>query len=335
MDKQKGASLVEYQFKNLVLEGGGVKGIAYVGALEVISDKGILTQLERVGGTSAGAITALLIGLAYSSDEIKEILWDMDFSSFLDASPGVIRNDVRLVKEYGWYKGDTFREWVGKIIKDKTGNSEATFRDVEAMRKLKGFKDLYFIGTNLSTRFSEVFSSEHTPDMVVADAVRISMSIPIFFAAIRRPNRDIYVDGGVLDNYPIQLFDKGKYMSNDVESLLPDREYNHQTLGFRLDSTKEISVFEDHTEPEHHEIEHFTAYVKYLAETLLEVQSNSFLQSEDWHRTIYIDSLGVKTTDFHISNEKKDALVQSGKEYAKKYFEWYDKPDSMPLNKKD
>lgn len=315
---------MKYQFKNLVFEGGGVKGVAYVGALDVLSSKGITQNIERVGGTSAGAITALLIALSYSSDEIKEILYDMDFTSFLDASRGLIRNEVRLVSEYGWYKGDTFREWVGDIIKRKTGDSESTFRDLERMREKNNFKQLYFIGTNLSTRFAEVFSNEHTPDTVVADAVRISMSIPIFFTAIRNVNRDVYVDGGLLDNYPIQLFDKEKYISDKADNLLTDRKFNKETLGFRLDSTKEMSVLEDHEKPVHNDIEHFTSYVKCLAETLLEAQSNTFLESDDWHRTIYIDTLGVKTTDFHISEKTKDKLVDSGKSHAIKYFDWYD-----------
>ncbi len=60
-----------YSFQNLVFEGGGVKGIGYVGALEVLDGKGILPSITRVGGTSAGAITAFLLGLDYSNAESK------------------------------------------------------------------------------------------------------------------------------------------------------------------------------------------------------------------------------------------------------------------------
>jgi NTE family protein len=71
------------------------------------------------------------------------------------------------------------------------------------------------MGTNLSTRFGEVFSAEHTPRMCIADAVRISMSIPLFFAAKRSLRGDVYVDGGVLENYPIKLFDREKYVAQE------------------------------------------------------------------------------------------------------------------------
>ena len=113
---------------------------------------------------------------------------------------------------------------------------------------------MYFMGTNISTGFAEVFSSEHTPRMCVADAVRISMSIPLFFAARRSPRGDVYVDGGVLDNYPIKLFDRQKYveacsheppyykehnaqLARDGKTVSP-YVYNEETLGFRLDSAK-------------------------------------------------------------------------------------------------
>ena len=62
---------MSYNFKNLIFEGGGVKGIAYVGALEVLSEKGVVDQISRIGGTSAGAINAILIGLGYTFDETK------------------------------------------------------------------------------------------------------------------------------------------------------------------------------------------------------------------------------------------------------------------------
>lgn len=203
---------MSYQFKNLVFEGGGVKGIAYVGAMEVLNEKGFLPHIERVGGASAGAINAILIGLNYSLDETKEILWGLDFKNFMDDSWGIIRDTNRLINEFGWYKGDFFRDWIGEIIKAKTGNSDSTFHEVYKQKTKRKFKDLYFMGTNLSTRFGEVFSHEHTPRMCVADAVRISMSIPLFFAAKRSLRGDAYVDGGVLDNYPIKLFDREKYL---------------------------------------------------------------------------------------------------------------------------
>jgi NTE family protein len=336
-----------YQFGNLIFEGGGVKGIAYVGAMEELRARGIAPQIKRVGGTSAGAINAILVGLNYSEEETKNILWKLNFKNFMDDSWGAIRDSERLLEKFGWYKGNFFRNWIGKVIKAKTGNTESTFADIEALKEKKGFKSLYFIGTNLSTRFSEVFSYEHTPRMCVADAVRISMSIPLFFAAKRSPRGDCYVDGGVLDNYPVKLFDRKKYIESpqqqrttgyydeiNADLAASDRPiseyvYNKQTLGFRLDTKEEISVFRDQAEPPLHEIDNFFDYAWALIETFMDAQQSSHLHSDDWQRTIYIDTLGVKTTEFDLPDEKKLALVDSGRQGVKQYFEWFDQNDTV------
>lgn len=341
-----------YNFRNLIFEGGGVKGIAYLGAIDVLSQKGIMAGVERVGGTSAGAINAILIGLGFTPDETRDILWSLNFKQFKDDDWGVVRDTERLIEQYGWYKGEFFRNWIGALIREKTGNCETTFADLEALKEKKRFKSLYFMGTNLSTRFSEVFSAEHTPRMCVADAVRISMSIPLFFAAKRSPRGDVYVDGGVLDNYPIKLFDRKKYVKAEnsfipdyyarINAGVQDRDraiagyaYNKETLGFRLDTKEEIAVFRDHAEPPQEKINHFTDYAWALISTIMDAQQNSHLHSDDWQRTIYIDTLGVKTTDFDLSDEKKKALVDSGKEGAEAYFRWFDSasPADTPINK--
>lgn len=128
-----------YPFKNLVFEGGGVKGIAYVGAMEVLKDKGVLENIQRVGGTSAGAINALLLGLNYSLTETKQILSDLDFNNFLDDSWGMMRDFDRLINKYGWYKGDYFRNWVADLIEKKIGNPDATFKNVKKQWDDLGF----------------------------------------------------------------------------------------------------------------------------------------------------------------------------------------------------
>lgn len=340
---------MSYHFKNLIFEGGGVKGIAYVGALEELSNKGITDHLERIGGASAGAINAILVGLNYSVDDIKEILWKLNFKNFMDDSWGVVRDTKRLIEKFGWYKGDFFRRWIGEIIKQKTGNSESTFADIFSQKEKKKFKDMYFIGTNLSTRYCEVFSHEHTPRMCLADAVRISMSIPLFFAAKNSHRGDLYVDGGLLANYPVKLFDRKKYVTKKDNCLTPgyykehnkklkkagrsnsEYVYNKQTLGFRLDSAKEIAVFRDHCEPEHEKIDDFFSYASALIETIMESQQSTHLHNDDWQRTVYIDSLGIRTTQFDLSDETKENLVESGRKGINQYLEWYD--NNTPPNK--
>lgn len=338
---------MSYNFRNLVFEGGGVKGIAYIGALDVLAEREIISGIERIGGTSAGAINAILLGLGFTPKETKDILWSLDFNDFMDDSWGMVRDTKRLIEKFGWYKGDYFRNWIGRLIKEKTGNSESTLADIEAMKGRKNFKSLYFMGTNLSTSFSEIFSAEHTPRTCVADAVRISMSIPLFFAARRSVRGDVYVDGGVLANYPIKLFDRKKYLNSKnyteteyykaINSRIAASErpiskyvYNKETLGFRLDTKEEIAIFRDHAEPPHKKIDDFFDYTWALTHTALEAQQNAHLHNDDWARTVYIDTIGVGTTDFDLPDSKKKALVKSGREGALAYFKWYDNAEAIP-----
>src|SRR5262245_59229627 len=59
---------------NLVLEGGGVKGVAYAGALQVLQAKDVLPNIHQVAGTSAGSIAAALVALGYTPDEVQALL---------------------------------------------------------------------------------------------------------------------------------------------------------------------------------------------------------------------------------------------------------------------
>ncbi len=215
-----------YPFKNLIFEGGGVKGVAYVGALQELETRQIMSQIKRVGGTSAGAINAVLLSIGFTLKETQKILMTLDFNNFMDDSWGIVRDTNRLISEFGWYKGDFFKEWIGALIREKTGNENSTFNDLNNQDCL----DLYLIGTNLSTGFSEVFSVEHTPRMRVADAVRISMSIPLFFASVRTMRNDNYVDGGVFNNYPIKLFDREKYVHKKDRPKLARKTKDEQPI---------------------------------------------------------------------------------------------------------
>lgn len=319
---------MKYKFKNLVFEGGGVKGIAYGGALEELDKMELLDSIQRAAGTSAGAIIATVYALGYSIKEIKEIMEDVPFKSFSDDDFGIIRDGLRFVFKYGWHKGDAFTEWIGKIIQYKIGYYGATFSDLERA----GGKDLYIIGTNLSKQVWEVYSKELTPDMPIRDAVRISMGIPLYYTAIKNP--DIMVDGGVLNNYPIGLFDRAEYLINPDNGESVDYKteiFNHETLGFRLDSKDEIEYARRGWESIPKNINNIGDYTKALIGIILETVNKKHLHSKDWNRTVFIDTLGVKTTDFNIDKETIENLVESAREGVRNHFYWRKTEIELPI----
>lgn len=328
-----------------------MKGIAYVGALEVLDREGILNDIERVAGTSAGAMVAVMVALRYTAEEMRQVLESLNFKDFKDSSKGILRDTIRLLKNYGWYKGDFFRNLMAKLIEKKTGNGEMTFEQLEETGK---YRKLYLVGADLTAGISKVFSAsnQETKTVKVADAARISMSIPLFYAAVRggNNNKHVFVDGGLLDNYTVKTFDRQNYLAdiNNArrteyyekinEKFRMQRStskneyvYNKETLGFRLDAKEDIDMFLTHEE-NFNEINGFFDYTKALVTTLIDFQTNSHLHSDDWQRTVYIDTLGVRAIDFDIPKEKKDELVASGKLYTEAYLEWYNN-DEEKANK--
>lgn len=329
-----------------------MKGLAYVGAMQILENRGILEGIRRCGGASAGAVSALVFALGYSIREQRELLASTDFSDFMDRSFGVIRDVRRLAREFGYHKGDALEAWVGGLVAERLESPRATFRDLREA----GGPELHVIGTNLSTGFSEVFSVERHPDMALVDAVRISMSIPLFFRAVRHgPRDDVYVDGGMQLNYPVKLFDRlryvdleggegyaarstGYYNAENARMALarPGRSpyvYNRQTLGMRLDTTDEIARYRYGEPLQGRPIRGFTGYARALFRGLLNVQENLHLHSDDWQRTVYIDTLDVGTLDFRIPDDRKEALVEQGILGAERYFAWFEDPAEAPANR--
>jgi NTE family protein len=303
-----------YPFKNLVFEGGGVKGVAYGGAVEVLEQSEITPQVERVAGTSAGAITAAMVSLNYTADEFVKIMMTLPFEKIEDGSD--LGGPVRLVEDYGWFKGDFFLGLMESYVEEKTGDGRATFRDLVEKYKDRNFKRLHVFGTNVSQQAVQEFSYETTPGVAVADAVRISMSIPFFFEAryYQQDGRnDVYCDGGVLNNYPISTFDE-QYTAVDPDSsdTMIHRTPNAATLGFHLDNLDQ---------PPPRPIGDLRMFAGGVFDALLNIQ-NILLKTNpgDERRTVFINDLGVQTTDFKLSDQTKWDLIAQGRIATSKYL---------------
>ena len=323
------------QFENLVFEGGGIKGIAYAGAIGVLEAKGIMPGIRRVAGTSAGAITATLLALGPGAAEIQDILHATRFSSFEDASLGVVRNSWRLLHRYGWYKGDAFSTWAKQQIAALGGDAGLTFAALAARAKEapEKYRELYMIGTDLSAQKAVVYSAERTPDTPIWQALRISMSLPLVFASMKS-GKDVCVDGGLSWNYPIDLFDHPRYLGN-AKGKHNDNNYNSATLGFRVDSRAEIQAERTKLQLPRAKVGNLVDYLKALVGFAIDMANHAHLNEADWHRTVFIDSLGVGTTDFGIDEKRQLALIDSGSQCTGKYFQWFENApaDAPPLNR--
>lgn len=320
---------MQYQFKNMVFEGGGVKGIAYGGAIMQLEAMGLLQGIERFAGTSAGAINATLLALGYGADDVARLVAETNFADFADDNFGVIRDTQRLINAYGWHKGNRFEDWLGELIQAKTSNPDLTFAELHDLsQEYFIFKDLYVVGSNLSKQLPEYYSYETSPDMPIKMAVRISMSIPLYFQAVFNDEQEVLVDGGVTRNYPIDLFDHQSYLANPDNGIEVDYNrtagflFNHETIGFRLDDKGLLEGSLRTAMPVAQEIDSIYTYAQALVSFMRQMASRLHLHSNDWNRTVNIDTTGVGVTEFEISREKIDQLILNGKLGVIKHFEW-------------
>ena len=308
------------EYHNLVFEGGGVRGLVYAGVIEVLQDEGYMDSINKVAGTSVGAITALMLSLNYTSDEIYQIISKTKFQQF---------NEIgihRLNSHYGWYQHNNFMKWLDKIIEDKTGNSDITFQELHD----QGYKDLYVTATCLNKQKLIVFSYENYPKMKVRDAIKASMSIPLYFEAVFMDSLgrvydkevdsiplDIMVDGGILGNYPIFMFDSITYDSLGNEIRIP----NSHTLGIRVDSENQIKNDTTNqqlaTMPINNLIDYFSAFYVLVLENL----NRQELIPEDWDRTISVSSVGIGPKIKYLSMTQRKALLESGRKGTRAFIE--------------
>lgn len=280
--------------ENLVFKGGGVLGVAYAGSIQALHEAKILDNIKGVAGTSAGSIVAALLSLRFTSSEIKKIVAATNFNKFEDH-----RDSLRIPTKYGLYKGEYFLSWIKDLIKQKTNNENITFSELSTL----GYRNLKVFATDLNTTSVREFSNEKTPNVVVAESIRASMSIPFFFSAWKfpknNPNNHIYVDGGIVYNYPITAF-----------------KDSSKTLGFFL--------YSDETEASDLGYNQLIQYVKVLFKTLIKSQDIEFNKNvQENEISVKINSFGVSTTDFNISSQMKEQLYYSGLEATTEYIKNY------------
>ena len=295
-----------------VFEGGGVKGIGLVGAVAVAEEKGY--QWANVAGTSAGAIVAGLLAAGYSATEMKEVMEELDYNRFKDASlldrVPLVGPVTSLIFEKGIYEGKFIENWIRGLLRKK---KVETFNDLV----LEEYKDdeqyrfkLRVIASDISQGRLLVLPQDiadfgiRPEDLNVAAAIRMSMSIPFFFEPVTlrsmKTNQVSYiVDGGVLSNFPVWLF--------DTQGGIPE----WPTFGFKLVEPEEGTP---------HQVRGPISLLTALFSTMMEAHDARYIKDADFVRTIPIPTLGVGTTDFDISREKSEALYQSGRQAAEKFF---------------
>ncbi|MBC7889970.1 MAG: patatin-like phospholipase family protein [Ferruginibacter sp.] len=321
---------IKYNYKNLVLEGGGVRGLAYAGAFSKLEKDGILQQLEKVAGTSAGAIAGIMICVGYSATEIDSIMRSLPVEEFNDGRGGIVGKYRRVRNKFGLYKGQKFELWVQQLIKYKTGDGNLTFAQLHQLHLQNNlFKDFYCTATNLSRQQLDIFSYEHTPGLSIALAVRISGGLPLYFEPIILDDqyrkiektdtlsfKNYYVDGGMIANYPISIFDT---CDNNGNPLQCDKlRFNRYTLGIKLERPAQIdSIKKNSSIIPPFEIRSLNDYIHAFNNLVIETLNRKYPNLEnEKKRTIYVSYGSIRSRVRKMKPAEKEMLYNNGVQAA-------------------
>lgn len=324
------------KYTNLVLEGGGVLGIAYCGALEALHKLNLLSEINNFAGASAGSIVAGLLACGASFNFLQKTLSEMDFRKFLDYGYK-ISIPVNLFYHMGACKGNYFESWYGDQIETLTSNRDITLLEIYE----KYGTTVVITAADLNTRSTVFLRHETHPNISLVRAVRCSMSVEGIFMPVKVLKDDmsivnnvdatnneindgttdasklpyLFVDGGTMCNYPIESFH------------IKDREggliCNEQTIGLMLITDEEQRVSQ---------VTGLVSYIGALLDCLLTRVQKEYMDPSDWQRTIKIKCGAINAFDFDIDDKQKISLVENGRKAVNKHFTKIAKPQHRYFN---
>lgn len=200
-----------HKIKHLVLSGGGLLGISYIGLIKYFEEQNTLSNIESITGCSAGAIFGSLLSIGYTYKELNVIVKSMIFKDYLKINVDSLLN---FVNTKGFESGRNLNLFIKKSIKEKTGDENITFSQIQEKYNIK----LQIGVTNLTKSKFELFNIDTTPDISIINAISASIAIPFIFEPIIIGD-DIYCDGGLLDNLPIENIIENTVLQKNCDKI--------------------------------------------------------------------------------------------------------------------
>lgn len=284
-----------------VFEGGGVKGIALIGAISIMEEQGY--RWEQLAGTSAGSIVATLLSVGYTSREMYEIFLQLNYMIFLKRKGWTrlpfIGSLYELLRYKGLYPGEEVELFIDQLLRKK---GIRTFGDLPKDKLRIIASDI--TGGRMMILPDDLHSYDLDPlDFSIAKAVRMSSAIPYFFqpaSIMKGRNEHFIVDGALLSNFPVWLFD------------VPDQP-QWPTFGFRLSDQTKID--------QPNQISGLPSFTKALLATMLDAHDRIHVDQAHAVRTIFIPTTGIRSTNFDLSPEVKNRLYEAGQNASRKFLQ--------------
>ena len=296
-------------FADLVLEGGGVKGIALVGAISVLEERGY--EFRRVAGTSAGAVVGSLVAAGARAAELEEIMRAVEYGRFQDGPRWrslLMGKAVALLSGQGIYEGQYLKDWLGERLGELGVSTFADLRydDPQRPPAPEHAYRLVVMTCDLCQgrlrRLPWEYGCYGLPPagQPVVDAVRASMSIPFFYKPARLTDADgqdcWLIDGSMLSRLPVDAFDAP-----------PGLEPRWPTFGIKLSAAPgTVSQVHDTVSMSWAMLNTMTAF--YDRPHAGEAAAAA--------RTIVIDTGTIRATDFGLDRQAQDTLFRNGRQAA-------------------
>lgn len=182
--------------KHLVISGGALKGVAFLGVLECLQRRAHLNipTLKTIAGSSVGAMIACLLCVGFSTVELFQIIIDTNFAALANIEI------TKLLTHFGLDSGHLLVDKMRKFFSIKGYDPDITFASLYEATGIRLVVTVTCLGKGV-----KYFDHITQPDLSVLSAVRMSFAIPFLFTAVKYKD-DYYVDGGLLDNVPMSIF---------------------------------------------------------------------------------------------------------------------------------
>lgn len=347
--------------ESVIMEGAGARGHGYIGAIKALFDNGIMQNVKRVGGASAGSVAAGPVALGYGAEKALHIsrevpindLWEMaKLSTFgkirkllkkgylnegeilLQRSRTVVKRRVEELMVTYKIQHQNDPEKLQQLAALQINSDRVTFKnlhDLSVIMPESGIKDYFLVAAKVPTKQHQpyvlrVFSHSHSPGVEVSLAGIAAAAAPLLVRPVVIDG-ETYIDGGVLCSFPIQIFNEECYKPKDMFSYQGQHNQNLSTLGVRVDTDEEIKRLL-YAPPGKRAL--FTRFAHYLFDRIMGIPTFQVHRALDrrvkeqyGHRTCQLNDTGTSWMQFDLARDMEDAAIQRGEEDMQSWINNY------------
>lgn len=287
---------------NLVIAGGGVKAYSAIGAIRYLERD---MKFDRIAGVSAGSIIATLLAVGCDSYSIQSLYDEADLSKYVLKYKSILTY-MKIISRNGIYDISEFRDsTIHKLLSEACNNGDITFSEIYE----RYGKVLVISGSCINMRETHYYHYISNPDMKVKQAIAISCCVPFLFTPVSWKS-DTLVDGGLIENYPLYIFNDNNIPNSKIEPVVDNGlKLNNDTIGIKFSDTYSDNKSDT-----------FIKFIKCLVLTMLTNNEKKYIRPDYFEKTISIDTGDIESvSNLNLNLDDKNKLLDAGYKAASLY----------------